>query len=292
MPWVRLDDGFADHPKIMAAGPMASWLYVCGLTYAARMLTDGFIPASQVRKLADLDNTLALTERLAEVGLWKPVDGGFLINDYLEYNPSADKVRAERKAAQERMHKIRSGDVRANNLRSSPEVQLPRTHPVPVTPVPVQIPSEECADAHDAPEALERESYTTVFEAFWSEYPRGHGSKLKTFAAWKKVPARDRDAVMSGLMAWKDCGRWRRGVIVAADRWLREGRWNDPPPDDDEFTKPQNGRATAQDFLDLIHDTRGEKDANAPPGHAETVIDAAYSVSDGQALGAGGQRHR
>jgi hypothetical protein len=54
----------------------------------------------------------------------------------------------------------------------------------------------------------------------------------------------------------------------------------------------RNGRATAQDFLDLIHDTRGEKDANAPPGHAETVIDAAYSVSDGQTLGAGGQRHR
>jgi hypothetical protein len=48
-----------------------------------------------------------------------------------------------------------------------------------------------------------------------------------------------------------------------------------------------NGRATAQDFLDLMHE-----DVNAPPGHAETVIDAAYTVSDRQALGAGGERHR
>lgn len=135
MPWAKLDDGFTDHPKVMAAGPLASWLFVCGLTYSARMLTDGFIPTTQVRKLADLDNAMALADRLVEVGLWERCDDGFLIHDYLEYQPSAEKVRTERKAAQERMQRIRSGEVRANNERSSGEVRPPRTHPVPVTPV-------------------------------------------------------------------------------------------------------------------------------------------------------------
>ena len=56
MSWIKIDDQFADHPKVLQAGPLASWMYVCGLTYAGRYLTDGFIPAGQVRKLADVDN--------------------------------------------------------------------------------------------------------------------------------------------------------------------------------------------------------------------------------------------
>jgi hypothetical protein len=55
MTWVKIDDGFADHPKVIEAGPMASWLFLCGLTYCSRQLTDGFIPAGQLRRLADVD---------------------------------------------------------------------------------------------------------------------------------------------------------------------------------------------------------------------------------------------
>jgi len=36
MAWVRLDDGFPDHPKALQAGPLACWLYVCGIAYANR----------------------------------------------------------------------------------------------------------------------------------------------------------------------------------------------------------------------------------------------------------------
>lgn len=146
MPWAKLDDGFTDHPKIIDAGPLAGWLYVCGLTYSARLLTDGFIPQGQVRKLADVDNAMDLAARLLEVGLWERTDGGFRIHDYLEYNPSAAHIKEERKAAQERMRKVRSRevqanneDVRLNNERSSPagspEVHQPR--PVPSRPTPV-----------------------------------------------------------------------------------------------------------------------------------------------------------
>ena len=98
MSWIKLDDQFADHPKVVAAGPLAAWLYVCGLTYCGRYLTDGWIPEGQVRKLADIDDATAQAQRLVDVGLWERVDDGYLVHDYLEYNPTGERVKAERAA--------------------------------------------------------------------------------------------------------------------------------------------------------------------------------------------------
>src|SRR5881227_2979134 len=80
MPWVRLADDFPDHPKVVQAGPLAAWLYVCALSYANRYATDGFIPAGQVRRLADIDEPLVLAQRLVDAGMWEPVDGGYRIS--------------------------------------------------------------------------------------------------------------------------------------------------------------------------------------------------------------------
>ncbi len=119
MTWMRIDDQFPDHPKVMAAGPLAGWLFVCGLGYCARQLTDGFIPEAQVRKLADLKNAGREAQRLVDAGLWERVDGGYQVHDYLDYQPSAEKVLGDRSAAQERMRRRRSENVRPNIERSS-----------------------------------------------------------------------------------------------------------------------------------------------------------------------------
>lgn len=96
--WAKVDDAFPDHPKVVAAGPLAGWLFVTGLCYCGKYLTDGFIPAAQVKRLADVDDPDGLAQRLVEVGLWEPVDGGFRVHDYLDWNPSAAKVKVEREA--------------------------------------------------------------------------------------------------------------------------------------------------------------------------------------------------
>jgi hypothetical protein len=85
MAWAKIDDQFADHPKVIAAGPLAGWLYVCGLTYCARLLTDGFIPTGQVRKLADLDRAMDLAHTLVEVGMWEEVGGGFQVTNAVRW---------------------------------------------------------------------------------------------------------------------------------------------------------------------------------------------------------------
>ena len=48
----RLDDNFPDHPKVLAAGPLAKALYIDALCYCNRMLTNGWVPAAMATRLA------------------------------------------------------------------------------------------------------------------------------------------------------------------------------------------------------------------------------------------------
>lgn len=97
MAWARLDDGFPEHPKVLAVGPFGLAVFVRALCYSARNLTDGFIPdaatASFTVDFARTSRTASAIDwpsRLVAAGLWDRVDGGFIVHDYLSYNPSED----------------------------------------------------------------------------------------------------------------------------------------------------------------------------------------------------------
>lgn len=130
MAWVKLDDQFSHHPKIMQAGPLAGWLHVCALCYCASYLTDGFIPNAVTNVLADYShigvttagNDLVafghdieaseLVGTLVDVGLWEIVESGYMIHDYLEYNPSKAEVLAERAKNAERQGRYQAKHAR------------------------------------------------------------------------------------------------------------------------------------------------------------------------------------
>lgn len=103
MAWVRLDDGFPEHWKAEAAGDHACWMYVSGLTYCARALSNGFIPQGRVPKLTGLRQPMRLAAKLVEVGLWEAIEGGFRVHDYLDYQPSAEKIEEQRQQKTKRM---------------------------------------------------------------------------------------------------------------------------------------------------------------------------------------------
>lgn len=130
MAWVRLDDQFTDHPKLAAAGPVAGWVYVSGLCYAARYLTDGFVPETIALRFAG--SSPEVLANLVECSLLDRVNGGYQIHDFLDYNPPASKVKAERDAAKARMKgkrpakDVSSAEVQPNISRSSAEVQPSR----------------------------------------------------------------------------------------------------------------------------------------------------------------------
>jgi len=103
MPWFKLDDGFYDNPKVARAGNSAIGLWVRAATWSAKHLTDGHIPADVMRSLG----TTAQAAQLEAIRMVVHVNGEYIIPDWLDYNPSAEQVRAERKAARERQARRR-----------------------------------------------------------------------------------------------------------------------------------------------------------------------------------------
>lgn len=135
MPWVKLDDGFTDHPKIAALSDSAFRTFVTALCYCNKNLTDGFVPALIARQIS----TPKGLKELCAVGVVEQDGKDFRVHDYTDYQPKRENVIAEREAAKERMNRVRankalrSPDVRANNERTS-------HNPVP-DPDPISDPS-------------------------------------------------------------------------------------------------------------------------------------------------------
>lgn len=107
MAWVRLDERFPEHPKVLAVGGDAAWLHVCAIAYSNRNETDGFVPNNAIRALTDRRQPTKLAAALISAGLWEQADHGYVIHDYLEYQPSRIQREAEREKARERMAKNR-----------------------------------------------------------------------------------------------------------------------------------------------------------------------------------------
>jgi hypothetical protein len=102
--WAKLDDAYPDHPKIVAGGPEVKGLHVDSICYSAAYLTDGLISPEVARRLAS-NNLVSedstprdLIERTVTVRLWDKAKTGYQVHDYLKYNPTREKVLAERRA--------------------------------------------------------------------------------------------------------------------------------------------------------------------------------------------------
>lgn len=117
MPRINLDLEFLTHPKTVSVSPLAQLLFIRSIIYAARHLTDGFIPAGALTYLTcDLrtySKTLAgplaesyqhtseqyelvdmegLISELESVGWWMKITGGYDVHDFLEYQLSRRQV--------------------------------------------------------------------------------------------------------------------------------------------------------------------------------------------------------
>jgi hypothetical protein len=140
MGWVRLDDNFADHPKVIALSDTGFRLYIEALCYSNRQLTDGFIPMAVYTKLSKQDEA----DYLIEAGLWEEVHGnvispdlltGYQIRSYTEYQPTREKIEEKREQAKERLRKYRE-----SQKGNADETQMKRhPQPNPTQPNPTQI---------------------------------------------------------------------------------------------------------------------------------------------------------
>lgn len=139
MTWVRIDDGFARNPKIMALPHKSIVLHVAGLCYCASNLTDGHIPKAAIPMLlAEARVTRAAVKPLVERGVWTVHDGddGYNVHDYLKYQESRADVQQRRDRWAEKKRRQRSspdemstGDSQGDSTGESPR-PIP-SHPIP-----------------------------------------------------------------------------------------------------------------------------------------------------------------
>ena len=90
LPWVRLDTAFPYNPKLLAMvseadGHRAGLVYVCSLGYSGAHGTDGFIPREA---LPFIHGRMADAKLLVIHGFWHEQPGGWLINDWTEFQES------------------------------------------------------------------------------------------------------------------------------------------------------------------------------------------------------------
>jgi hypothetical protein len=122
--WTKLDDGVFDHPKMVRAGEDAANLYVRGLVYCNRYLTDGRLDPEVLSVLTRKRDALKLADALVRVGAWEPREGGgWLVHNFHEHNPTAEEVEARRAEISRKRSEagkrggLRSGEARSNEAK-------------------------------------------------------------------------------------------------------------------------------------------------------------------------------
>jgi hypothetical protein len=108
-PWGRYHAGFTQHEKVQAIPkaqrPGAIALYWAMMGYSLRLLTDGFVPRDVLLGLAlecGIRYSRVTVRTLVEAGLVDPVDGGFAVHDYLDWQESRAEVKTRREQDKER----------------------------------------------------------------------------------------------------------------------------------------------------------------------------------------------
>lgn len=191
MTWTKLSDDWNSHPKMLKLNSRDARLFwVDCLTYCNSHHTDGEFPSEAVRQiggeLSKKSSEICL-QKLVEVGLLdRKKDGsGYIIHDFLAYNPSRSELDEKRETTRKRVESFRrkapcnAVTPEECNAVTSTHVTLPcNAAPVPSRPVPSRTSSEEILRAPlelaEVP-AKEKTPAQLVTECYFAEYKRVRG---------------------------------------------------------------------------------------------------------------------
>ena len=141
MSWVRIDDKFYNHPKVLRVGPLGIALQVTALCYCNAHLTDGLLPREAVPGLlnfAGIDGPgrpiecWDVVDLLLGAGMWSETKTGYVVHDYLEYQPDRASVTRDREAARVRQARFReTSDAKRNAVTNARVTGAPIPIPTP-----------------------------------------------------------------------------------------------------------------------------------------------------------------
>jgi hypothetical protein len=267
--WFRVDDAFLRHPKVHAAadtlggrnavGRIAAVWLECGL-YASGVLTDGFVPDREIGRLITDEKPHDVVNALVSAGMLRRTTGGVTFHDWLDWNPSAAKVKEKRAKDRERKsgghgangrngfheesrsdsesESVGNPDGRRNGNGVESGVIPARSRardPVPSRPVP--------EDQAQPPARRAR------FERFWEAYPRKEapGSAERVF---RKLDPDDGllEQMLVAIEQQQRTHQWRKDAgafIPKPANWLADRCWQN------ELVGSPASAAVAADVMDL-----------------------------------------
>jgi hypothetical protein len=161
MPWVRFSDDWYDDDELSDAHPLSVLLWATAISWSARNLKDGKIPAGRVDMLvnwrrAGVPDPQLHVDELVTLGKWTAVPTGFLISNYHLYQPTRAAVLASREK-----------DRKRKGSKEPPDGIQPESAQDPLCPVPGPVPEGPPSSSVDVLGTCPQ-----VTDDVWIEYAR------------------------------------------------------------------------------------------------------------------------
>ncbi len=208
MSWAKVDDRFHGHSKARRAREALA-LWVLALAWCADELTDGAVP----RDMPDLllpGLGEAFAAKLVEVGLWELTASGYRFHDWLDYQPSARKVKSERAKLSSARSKAGRAGMTARWSKTDPSVNsqensdnkpdnkpvatgvttgLQNHNPVPdPVPVPSPVPEPEPRELASLATGARGRAPASAREGLFEDAPKAPARAAKARAAVTPPP--------------------------------------------------------------------------------------------------------
>lgn len=235
MKWFRFYNEVLDDPKVQKLHPALFKHWVNLLCLASEMDDAGDLPGEdaiafrlrvkpcEVRKILNQLQAAGLLDEVADASMPRQsgVDAASKARRFCSHNWT------------QRQRSSDNSSTRVARHRAANEEKVTLQETLPKRPVDTDTEEDTDTDGANAPKRARSASisYSPEFEEFWQEYPSGHGSKKVAFQRWRELrpDALLRAEIMAGLRVWKQSDRWDRGFIKAAEIWLRDRLWENPP---------------------------------------------------------------
>lgn len=265
MPWFKVDDSFYDHPKFLDVPNAAVGLWTKAGAWCGKHLTDGVIPATQVKRFK---GTNAQVNALISAGIWiedRSESGSkvYRFHDWNGWQPTREQKLKEREEQAERQRKSRERkaqeqEERRNVTRDSHVTPSRDSHechkgvsqrPDPTRPDPTLRKKENPTKGKK--ERSPQSAYADEFAEWYADYPRKRSRKQaeKAFAKARKEGATVQeltDGLAKAKRSWQLEGRDSTKIPYPAS-WLNAEGWAD------EETTPQQTQppSKAQQYLEI-----------------------------------------
>ncbi|MBU5654501.1 hypothetical protein KPA07_06190 [Corynebacterium aurimucosum] len=260
MPWFKVDDSFYDHPKFIDVPNAAIGLWTKAGAWCSKHLTDGVIPATQVKRFK---GTNAQVNALISAGIWiedRSESGSkvYRFHDWNGWQPTREQKLKEREEQAERQRKSRERkaqeqEERRNVTRDSHVTPSRESHEchkgVSQRPDPTRPDQIRSADA----DPKKSQKGSAGFDDFWAVVPRKVGKQAARRAWEKAVKVESPQVIVQKMREYRDDPNRVEEFTKHPSTWLNAGCW-----DDDPLPPRSRGKKQANDldvFLDAF-DTR------------------------------------